>query len=60
MADNPLIQALRSKVQGQAADPQALLDFILSHYDLTPKGEDEGEESDDKPDMVMTQESHAP
>lgn len=48
--DSPLIQALKNK---QSRDPQAVLDFILAHFDLVPKDEE------DKPEMVMTQQSHA-
>jgi hypothetical protein len=54
--DNPLVQALKNKQAAASQDPQALLEFILAHFNLTPK--DEGGE--EKPEMVMTQESHTP
>lgn len=54
MPNNPLIQALKNKQAGTSQDPQALLEFILAHFNLTPKDDSE------KPDMVMTQESHTP
>lgn len=56
---NPLIQAMQSQKKGpDFNDPQALLEFILSKFDLVPKGQEEQGESDDQ--MVQTQESHAP
>lgn len=56
--DNPLIQAMQSKKPGiDLNDPQQLLDFILSKFDLVPK--DDAEEQDEPMD-VQTQESHAP
>lgn len=59
MDDNPLIQAMQMR-KGSGGpdlnDPQALLEFILSKFDLVPKGNQEQEE----PTEVMTQESHTP
>lgn len=53
MDDSPLIQAMQMRKKGPDDSAQAILDFILSHYNLVQK---EAENSK----IVTTQESHSP
>ncbi len=54
--ESPLIQAVRNRVKPQAKDSsKEILEFILSHFSLTPKVEEGPKEMN-----VTTQESHTP
>jgi hypothetical protein len=59
--DNPLLEAMSQRKTVDMNDPQALLEFILSKFDLVPK-ENEADQNDSEaePMNVQTQESHAP
>ncbi len=58
---NPLIQAMQSQKKGpDFNDPQALLEFILSKFNLVPKDDAQEEQGEPEDQMVQTQESHAP
>jgi len=62
MDDNPLLQAMQAQKKGMDFnDPQALLEFILSKFNLVPKeNEADQNDSENEPMDVQTQESHTP
>lgn len=58
--DNPLIQALKNRAgpKETVSNSDDLLQYILAHFDLVPKEQEQESEPDTQ--NVVTQESHVP